>query len=193
MGCFGGIINYILVDDRKKIEKLEILKSIFLGVGASFLVPLFLNTISSNLIIEVKDDFSKLVVFTGFCLIASIFSRNFIFALSKKFIKDIQQRQSIVEEKISNIHDIVEPIIEREMEPHVSEETKDDNTNDKYNQNEINFLLSLYKSFYALRPLSAISKEINLSNEEVQLIANKFVSDGILLTVKNDRNLLHYG
>ena len=38
MGCFGGIINYILVDDRKKIEKLEILKSIFLGVGASFLV-----------------------------------------------------------------------------------------------------------------------------------------------------------
>lgn len=193
MGCFGGIINYILVDDRKKIEKLEILKSIFLGVGASFLVPLFLNTISSNLIIEAKDDFSKLVVFTGFCLIASIFSRNFIFALSKKFIKDIQQRQSIVEEKISNIHDIVEPIIEREMEPHVSEETKDDNTNDKYNQNEINFLLSLYKSFYALRPLSAISKEINLSNEEVQLIANKFVSDGILLTVKNDRNLLHYG
>ena len=126
-------------------------------------------------------------------MIASIFSRNFIFALSKKFIKDIQQRQSIVEEKISNIHDIVEPIIEREMEPHVSEETKDDNTNDKYNQNEINFLLSLYKSFYALRPLSAISKEINLSNEEVQLIANKFVSDGILLTVKNDRNLLHYG
>lgn len=193
MGCFGGIINYILVDDRKKIEKLEILKSIFLGVGASFLVPLFLNTISSNLIIEAKDDFSKLLVFTGFCLIASIFSRNFIFALSKKFIKDIQQRQSIVEEKISNIHDIVEPIIEREMEPHVSEETKDDNTNDKYSQNEINFLLSLYKSFYALRPLSAISKEINLSNEEVQLIANKFVSDGILLTVKNDRNLLHYG
>ena len=76
-GVFGGYLNYLNNFDtieetgNKKLAKF---KYILLGVGAAFLVPLFLKMIASNLInVEEKYDNCNYLIFTGFCLIASNF------------------------------------------------------------------------------------------------------------------------
>ena len=87
-GIFGGVINYLLDQESGKssaqLERNALLKSITIGLGASFLVPLFLAIISSDLIELNKLDSSKILVFLGFCLVAAISSRKFIFTLSEK-------------------------------------------------------------------------------------------------------------
>ena len=61
-----------------------------LGIGASFLVPLFLNTISSQLLDDIRtkaEDRSKnILVFLGFCLVAAISSKTFIQTISKRVL-----------------------------------------------------------------------------------------------------------
>jgi hypothetical protein len=47
-GALGGVVNYFL-NRKSDPEGSSIGKSITVGIGAAFLVPLFLNMISSNL------------------------------------------------------------------------------------------------------------------------------------------------
>ena len=53
-GTFGGIINFFLEqeieEEKDRNKKIALLKSIIIGIGASVLVPLFLTTISSEII-----------------------------------------------------------------------------------------------------------------------------------------------
>ena len=92
-GAWGGYINY-LRKDRRLINFLT-------GLGASFLVPIFLNTLNSKLLINIanilntnnnnnSDDFgSKIVdifIFFGFCLLASISAQTFINSLGSKVL-----------------------------------------------------------------------------------------------------------
>jgi len=64
------------------------------GIGAALLVPLFLRTVSSNLLPAIlggraaPDD---LFVFAGFCLLAAIASRRFIEALSDRLLREARE------------------------------------------------------------------------------------------------------
>ena len=60
-GALGGVVNYFLTpkadtkaDPRADPEERSIAKSIVVGIAAAFLVPLFLNMISSNLTEEIR-------------------------------------------------------------------------------------------------------------------------------------------
>jgi tetratricopeptide (TPR) repeat protein len=68
-----------------------------LEVGASFLVPFFLDSISSDLIRQTKADKSKLFVFAGFCLLFAISSRAFIKNLSDKVVKEVHDARNTAE------------------------------------------------------------------------------------------------
>jgi len=62
-GVFGGIVNFLT---RKADPKDNTpARCIIVGMGASFLVPLFLNMISSDLLRSSSDDCRKLLVLTG--------------------------------------------------------------------------------------------------------------------------------
>src|SRR5262249_52011737 len=102
----GGTINYLLT--RKQDEDgLKVGGSIVVGIGAAFLVPLFLYTVSSNLVQDLQPgqgapDFSKFLVFTGFCLVAAISSRAFIKTLSDRILKEAteaKKKASAAEER----------------------------------------------------------------------------------------------
>ncbi len=84
-GIVGGIISYILSmndeDGRKCIHH------IILGIGASFLVPLFLSLTSSNLIARIEYERRLIWVFVGFCLVAAISSVKFISSISSRVMK----------------------------------------------------------------------------------------------------------
>jgi hypothetical protein len=82
-GAFGGLINYF-IERRDSPDKSSILRSLVVGIGASFLVPLFLNMISSDLMRQMDQDVGKLLVFVGFCLIAAITSSASSFVKQKR-------------------------------------------------------------------------------------------------------------
>ncbi len=110
-GAFGGTINYF-IERRDNPENSSILRSLVVGIGASYLVPLFLNMISSNLMDQLDQDGGKLLIFVGFCLIAAITSSGFIRSLSDKVLKEASEAKRVSKE-LSNA---MTPILLRETE-----------------------------------------------------------------------------
>lgn len=87
-GAFGGLLNYLHSFDVTAGEAQSSVvkyKYVLLGIGAAFLIPLFLNMISSTLIS--KADNNNYLIFAGFCLIAAIFSRRFITTIGDKILE----------------------------------------------------------------------------------------------------------
>ncbi|MEX2594056.1 MAG: YEATS-associated helix-containing protein [Anditalea sp.] len=87
-GAFGGYLNYLndfdtLANEQK--NKRGKFKYILLGIGAAFLIPLFLKMISSNIISSSEN--LDYLVFAGFCLVAAIFSRRFISTIGDKILE----------------------------------------------------------------------------------------------------------
>lgn len=67
-GTLGGIGNYFISTKRDNHNVMDLLKFIVLGIIASFVVPLFLNMISSNIVELAQTQFHYLLVLAGFCL-----------------------------------------------------------------------------------------------------------------------------
>jgi len=126
-GLLGGAANHLLLqqDDPENAKRS---RSFILGLVASFIVPLLLRTISSDLIDKITTirygsglpfDF---FVFTSFCLVAAVFSRTFVETVSKRLLAEIERakqeskearaRAAIAEERISQ----AEPVLRKEMD-----------------------------------------------------------------------------
>lgn len=76
-GILGGLINYYL-DKGSKSTTNTAWEYIVIGIGASLLVPLFLNMIGSNLIDQIPVSRENILIIMGFSLIAAMTSRSFI-------------------------------------------------------------------------------------------------------------------
>ena len=70
-GIYGGYVAYRLMPEADATPS-ALRTSIVTGACAALLVPLFLNTISSDLMTSSRSDPLKLLVFTGFCLVAAV-------------------------------------------------------------------------------------------------------------------------
>lgn len=97
-GIFGGAVNVALQSDPA--TKRTWVLALVTGVGASFLTPLFLGTVSSALLREIlaqRGDqatrFENLLSFGGFCLLAAITSKAFIQTLSEKVLQKVEQAE----------------------------------------------------------------------------------------------------
>jgi DNA-binding MarR family transcriptional regulator len=121
-GVLGGLLNFYQTR-RADDEDSSLWKSITLGIGASFLVPLFLNTISSSLVsnIQTKPEITQnMLVFFGFCLVAAISSKAFIQTMSKRVLNEAREAKeaaTAANEKASEVESALEPILEKETEP----------------------------------------------------------------------------
>lgn len=97
-GLLGGAINHVLSQESNNTPFKSILgRSLLVGLGASFSVPLFLNMISSELVSLLPTKPEKLYIFAGFCLIAAISSRAFLKTLSDKLLKEVQANKKETE------------------------------------------------------------------------------------------------
>ena len=126
-GVLGGAANYLLLhkDDPEYAKRS---RSFVMGLVASLLAPLFLKTISSDMIDKISNirygsgipfDF---FVFASFCLLAAVFSRTFAETVAKRLAaevekakresQDAQTRAALAEEKASQ----AEPVLRQEME-----------------------------------------------------------------------------
>ena len=126
-GVLGGAANYLLLhkDDPEYAKRS---RSFVLGLVAALLAPLFLKTVSSDMVDKITNiqygsgipfDF---FVFAGFCLLVALFSRTFAETVAKRLGAEVekakresqeaQARATLAEEKANE----VEPMLRQEME-----------------------------------------------------------------------------
>jgi hypothetical protein len=89
-GSLGGWVNYYLTRVKDQ-DHASLRESLVIGIAAAFLVPLFLQMISSTLLTSGASNPLELFVFAGFCLVASISSRSFVQTLSERVLKEARE------------------------------------------------------------------------------------------------------
>lgn len=192
MGILGGIINYY-INDSSKMQKnninTEMIKVIVIGIGASLLVPLFLNMISSNLLEETKGNYDKTLVFAGFCLIAAIASRSFIDSIADTVLKQVEEALETAKKAKESSEEVkrnIEPILTKETEQEGLEEKITDDTDD------IRILKALAHGHYTYRCLDGICNHTNISREIVYEKLNELITNGLVGQLVRDYGLRYY-
>ncbi|MCB0721838.1 MAG: hypothetical protein KDC42_06010 [Ignavibacteriae bacterium] len=140
-GIFGGIVNYYITneestpiqptpmqDGNKPVQfvspKNSLAKCIFIGIGGAFLIPLFLDivgrTATSNGSTNGGFDAHNidLLVFAGYCLVASIFARKFMDTISERVLrlaKEAKKEAEKSKEEVEKVKDSVGEKVEEEV------------------------------------------------------------------------------
>ncbi|MFZ5645894.1 MAG: YEATS-associated helix-containing protein [Bacillota bacterium] len=201
MGVLGGIINYYINNSpKKKYEentREEIIKSVIIGIGASFLVPLFLNMISSNLLPETNDNYNKTLVFAGFCLIAAITSKTFINSMTERVLKQAEEASEAAkkaEKSVQVMKKNIDPILAKETEQEESEEKiTDEQINvGEDDTDEIKIMKALVYGRYIYRSLSGISKCTKVTKERINEKLNELIAKGLVAQIVRESELRYY-
>lgn len=133
-GLLGGYTGYLIEKNRmiqsglsKDMDNnLRKEKKYFLitGLCASLLIPLFLSTISSQLMNDSQKEPLKYFVLGGFCLLVAIFSKQFISSLSEKILKQVEEKvQQQTTEKVEKAFDEKKGFISQQVEKEVTLQT----------------------------------------------------------------------
>jgi hypothetical protein len=203
-GTLGGWMNYLASreqtekDDktgaegmaRNKLTSLRWLglyRSLLLGIGAAFLVPLFLNMISSTLVENIHSpekgyDYPKILVFLGFCLVAAISSTAFIKTISERVIKLAEEAKETGREakeealqakrQASETQSQLEPILQSLAEPDRVAAMSATATAVQLTAAERRVLRALVNPEYRLRTAAGIVAETEMVMEDVTRILN---------------------
>ena len=109
-GLLGGTANYYM----EQSSGARFWKSVFLGLTAAATVPLFLKTVSSNLMADsLNGDVVSHFVFFGFCTIAAIFSSKFLQSLADKLLQEVKE----VKEKQVELTETTDVLVAQNSEP----------------------------------------------------------------------------
>ncbi len=125
-GVFGGLINFYQMNQDES-DTASLPRCIVIGTGAAFLVPVVLDFVNSDLILEIQGDPSRLLIYTGFCLIAAIASRVVIINMSERILREAnlaKVQSDLVQQDLRIIQEELIPLIETETEQDFS---SDDN------------------------------------------------------------------
>lgn len=129
-GAGGGLANYFLNDDRIGFKEgnrpaltrlARMIKSIFIGAIAAFVVPLFLSLARSSLISDILSQkaadgapdphLNEMFILSGFCIVAALSSQtfmqgvtrqvmNFTRAVEEKAVAYVDQRVTSTENEL---------------------------------------------------------------------------------------------
>lgn len=119
-GVFGGLINYYQLTQERDDEA-ALPRCIVLGIGAAFLVPVILFFVQSDLITQIQEDPSRLLIYTGFCLIVAIGSRLVLTSTPKRILREAQVARTQVEAMQHELR-----VMQEELLPLLDTETEQD-------------------------------------------------------------------
>lgn len=187
-GLLGGWLNYLL-GQKEDPEHAAMWQSFLGGLVASFMVPLFLNMISSNLLDGIKGtgsnpgDPSKLLVFAGFCLVAAVSSKAFISTLSDRILKEAKATRQEVRQMKKEVDPIIAEKTEQEPQEMVplSVSVPDEMS---LGENAKKVVAALARGRFTLRTRTGISKDTGLDKGEVSKILDDLVALGLAHKVK---------
>jgi hypothetical protein len=190
-GVAGGTVNFGLVRTDDSGWK-DWAWSVIIGVGAAFLVPLFLNTISSSLIDNILPNpdkplpVEKILVFAGFCLLGAIASKAMIQSLTQKWLKEAAE----VRKELKSLKEEVGPIVEKETEaesplPLASAEKQSKALNMGESTGEV--FRALGASRFALRALSGIAADVGKPSGQVAAALQELIQMGLAAEVQGKK------
>lgn len=120
-GAFGGLINFYQMNQHNDVDPASLPRCIVMGVGAAFLVPVILNLVNSELILEIQGDPSRLLYYTGYCLIAAVASRLVITNNEERILREAAQARMQSETVHHNLRQMQEELL-----PLIATETEQD-------------------------------------------------------------------
>ena len=191
-GALGGAVNFLLTR-KTDPEGSSIAKSMVIGIAAAFLVPLFLNMISSDLTEAIHGtstapaDLSKILVFAGFCLIAAISSKAFIRTLSERILKEVEEAKKEVEEAKKVALSAQEKA--SEADAIVQKNTEEDGaeisgvtapTPASFSENERKILEDLATGERVYRTRTSVARHIVVAKPEVDRIVDELKERGLV-------------
>jgi|SRR2546423_653100 len=205
-GAFGGAINHFQTQDGTasgSADKISIksrgnfFRCFTVGIAAAFMVPLFLNMISSDLLTACRENPTKLLVFAGFCLVASVSSKAFIGTISNRVFdlaKEADEKAERAHSKINRVEKDVSPLIEKETEPVLAKDKSKSKALNAFvpsslSQDEKQVLIALCDGKYTFRSLNGISSCAALPEERVKDILDNLVSQGLVNESLSDDGL----
>ena len=193
-GVFGGFVNFALGRSSDSTWR-DAWWSVVIGVGAAFLVPLFLNTISSSLLSGILDKSAAQAdgfVFFGFCLLGAIASRSMIQTLTQKLLRATEDTKR----EVKKLKEEVEPIIIKETEPEETEledqkQSKVGLWSEAYGlsgKEQPKIIKALGNSKYSRRTVQGIRKETDVPLEKVYELLSWLHMNGLATTTGDPGN-----
>ena len=178
-GLIGGLASYYLNES----EEISMLKSFVLGVVASLIVPLFLNMISSNLLFEAQRQIDKIFIFAGFCLLASVFSKNFLENMYNKILQ-----------KVGDMGKQVKRIEEASSEPDIptGDVTEESLKQKGITKIEYELLNTLSSGRYTYRSVAGLIKQSDSDRNLVSDSINTLLSKKLIESRYMGKNQIRY-
>lgn len=168
-GVFGGLINFYLLNQNNK-DMVAMARCLVVGVGASFLVPVVLDLIGSDIVTMSQTDSSKMLIYVGICLISAIGSRIVVTnALDRSLVASEQAKTNVEELRndLKQLQDALSPLLETETEQQdviVVSETE----LDALDVTSTAVLKSLSSGRHIYRAVSGLSTETELDENDLQ-------------------------
>ena len=134
-------------------------------------MPVVLDMVNSELVLESQGDPSRLLIFTGFCLISALLSRFFIDNLSDRILseaKTAKQRSEETQQNLRIIQSELLPLIDTETEQDMSGETTEtQDASDDLDVTSAQVLKILSGGRFIFRSLAGVCREANQEESTV--------------------------
>lgn len=178
-GIFGGLVNYYLYGDKDP-DAASLPRFLVVGVGASFLVPVILDMVNSELVLESQGDPSRLLIFTGFCLISALLSRFIIDNLSDRILNEAKmakQRSEEVQQSLRIMQNELLPLIDTETEHDVDgHDAQAAQASDELDVTSTQVLKILSSGRFIFRSLAGVCREANEEESTIVKTLNVLVT-----------------
>ncbi len=182
-GILAGLTNFFLSENQKPRVLQAILGHCLLGIAAAFTVPLFLNIISSDLLVTAQKNPINLLVFNGICLI-------FAFVLCRfkevAFIKPSQKADK--EEKDKTI--IIPVKTDYAFETSQRESLRKKMNLTGMTESELKILGAIAGKKHGHSSLVSLLKDPELINEKVNETLSSLMAEGFVEQKLNKENKL---
>lgn len=185
-GAFGGFLNYLHnfdTSENEKQNKLTKSKYILLGIGSAVLVPAFLKMIASDLIKETTPyDNINYLIFSGFCLVAAIFSKRFINTIGDRILeaaKKAEINSNQAKEEIASTKLELTSTQERIEDVKIAVNLKNTENIETLNNNAINILLELVDSYIKKTTIADYAERLKMKAELGRIMGQLIVKNNL--------------
>lgn len=98
VGLLGGWLSWLNADYNQKFCYRRLARNLVTGVLATFMVPLFLQMIGSNLLSEISPKYQQFYVFLGMCSAAAFVSQKFASSISDQLLRKANDKAEHAEQ-----------------------------------------------------------------------------------------------
>lgn len=179
-GVFGGLINFYLLNQNNR-DTTGMVRSVVVGVGAAFLVPVALDLVGSSMVTQSQNDPGQLLIYTGLCLIAAIASRVVVTNKLDRTLTAADAAKCEVDGLRGQVRQLqlsILPLIETETEMEVVREEEQEML-DSLDVAATQVLKALGTGRYIFRTQESLLKDLDLADNDIIKSLNILMAKGL--------------